>query len=44
MILKVIGIVYLVSVAICIPTLIYELKHAIQIDPKAKFLHDDFVE
>lgn len=44
MILKVIGLVYLVIVAICIPTLIYEFKHAIQIDPKAKFFHDDFME
>ena len=43
MILKVIGIVYLVCIAICIPAFIYEFKHAIQIDPKAKFLHDDFM-
>lgn len=44
MILKIIGIIYLVSIAICFPTLIHEFKHAIQIDPKAKFLHDDFME
>ena len=43
MILKVIGIVYLVCIAICIPTLIHEFKHAIAVDPKAKFLHDDLV-
>ena len=43
MILKIIGIIYLVSIAICIPTFIYEIKHAIEIDPKAKFLHDDLV-
>lgn len=43
MILKIIGIVYLVSIAICIPTLIHEFKHAIAVDPKAKFLHDDIM-
>ena len=32
---------YLVSIAICIPTLMYDIKHAIAVDPKAKFLHDD---
>lgn len=41
MILKIIGIVYLVSIAICIPTLMYDIKHAIAVDPKAKFLPDD---
>ena len=39
MILKIIGIVYLVSIAICI----YEFKHAIAVDPKVKFLHDDLM-
>ena len=39
MILKIIGIVYLLSIAICI----YEYKHAVVVDPKAKFLHDDFM-
>lgn len=43
MILKIIGIVYLVSIAICIPTLIYEYKHAGVVNPKAKFLHDDLM-
>ena len=43
MILKIIGIVYLVSIAICIPTLIYDIKHAIAVDPKAKFFHDDLM-
>ena len=43
MILKIIGIVYLVSIAICISTLIYEFKHAVAVDSKAKFLHDDLM-
>ena len=39
MILKINGIVCLVSIAICV----YEYKHAVVVYPKAKFLHDDFI-
>ena len=42
MVLKIFIILYLLSFVVCFILLYHEINHSVIVDPKEKFLHDDF--